>query len=229
VEGSLPFPAPDPVIGATTSFIEPSVVGGEELYLFDYSAPFPEVLLSEGFARQHCFSVKRARDQPGMVGLAFEPNRATTLDFDVEGVLWLPERSLEWPWIQFQYTRLPRQDELTDRRGQACWKDGCYHRRGPWYQYFPAVSVDERFGGRLHLARVDGLGWFVNRVRMQTPVVMRRRFLAIKPQYEHDLLLGRPIGPSQIGARNLLSVWYVLEETREVLEVKLIGDAAPGR
>lgn len=220
IAGLLRLGYPDEPGGEMGSFIRPSFEHADEHYLFDYFAPYPRLLLSEQFATYHCFSIRRSDDRPGMVGLEFKPNNEGGLRFDVEGVLWLPEEEATWPWIEFQYTRLPRQNELTDRRAQACWEDGCRNRRGAWFRYFPAVSVDERFGGRLDLAFVEDFGWIVNRVRLSTPVVLQRQRLAIKPQFEADLVAGRPITASHLAMRDLLTVWYVLEETHRVLAVR---------
>jgi hypothetical protein len=220
VAGALRVGYPEASGREMGSFIRPSFESADEHYLFDYFAPYPSLLLSEQFASHHCFSIRRSNHPPGMVGLEFRPNNEGSLRIDVEGVLWLPEEEAAWPWIEFQYTRLPRQDQLTDRRAQACWTDGCRNRRGPWFRYFPAVSVDERFGGRLDLAFVEDLGWMVHRVRMSTPVVLQRQRLAIKPQFEPDLVAGRPITSSHLAMRDLLIVWYVREETHRVLEVR---------
>jgi hypothetical protein len=69
--------------------------------------PNADVLLSDSFLETHCFWLTRdQRHQPGGIGLAFEPIRGRRVT-DVEGTLWLDERSAELRTLEFAYTRLP--------------------------------------------------------------------------------------------------------------------------
>lgn len=73
----------------------------------DYFAPDAEVLLGDGFVNTHCFTARDGGDeQPGLVGLVFEPAPNRTLS-DVEGVLWIEKASLELRFLDFKYAKLP--------------------------------------------------------------------------------------------------------------------------
>ena len=68
-----------------------------------YHAPDADVLLSAAFRRDHCYSLAaRSRDRRGLVGLAFAPLPERTTG-EVEGVLWLDERSFELRLVEFGY------------------------------------------------------------------------------------------------------------------------------
>ncbi len=72
----------------------------------DYYAPDADVLLGELFVNTHCFSVQDGGpDNPGLVGLAFEPEPRRKLP-DIAGVLWLDRQTLELRVLGFSYTRL---------------------------------------------------------------------------------------------------------------------------
>jgi hypothetical protein len=69
--------------------------------------PNADVLLSDSFLETHCFWLTRDdRRQPGGIGLSFAPIRGRRVA-DVEGTLWLDERSAELRTLEFVYTRLP--------------------------------------------------------------------------------------------------------------------------
>ena len=68
-----------------------------------YHAPDADVLLSGAFRRDHCYSLaERDRDRRGLVGLAFAPQPERT-GGEVEGVLWLDEKSFELRLVEFRY------------------------------------------------------------------------------------------------------------------------------
>lgn len=68
-----------------------------------YHAPDADVLLSAAFRRDHCYSLAdRPRNRRGLVGLAFAPLPERTTG-EVEGVLWLDERSFELRLVEFRY------------------------------------------------------------------------------------------------------------------------------
>ncbi|HSL69077.1 MAG TPA: carboxypeptidase-like regulatory domain-containing protein, partial [Longimicrobiales bacterium] len=74
--------------------------------------PDAELLLSNSFLTQHCFDLRRERDRPGLIGLAFEPLAERKLP-DIEGVLWLDATTGELRFIEYGYTNVPN---YTDRR-----------------------------------------------------------------------------------------------------------------
>ena len=84
-----------------------------------YYAPDAEVLLSDRFLADHCFSVQRgdgshARD----VGLAFQPVRGRTIP-DIRGVLWLDMATAELRALDFTYTWLPFEARAGDYGGSV--------------------------------------------------------------------------------------------------------------
>lgn len=84
---------------------------------YDYFGPDAEVLLSDVFMDTHCFRVVDAPDdEPGLIGLAFEPVRGRDLP-DVEGVLWVDRGSAELRRLDFTYTRVPFADVRPDAAG----------------------------------------------------------------------------------------------------------------
>ena len=82
-----------------------TVKGGDIVF----HGPDADVLLSDRFARDHCFSVV-ASDDPAqtLVGLAFRPpeRRQDTL-VDVSGTLWIDRATSELRHIEFAYVGLP--------------------------------------------------------------------------------------------------------------------------
>jgi hypothetical protein len=105
-----------------------------------YYAPDARVLLSERFARDHCFALRAAdADHPGMLGLYFEPVRLGQL-IDVKGVLWLDDSTSELRTLEYQYA---------SRRVDV---------------------PDDRFGGRLEFERLDNGAVIVRRWQMRVPV-----------------------------------------------------------
>ena len=71
-----------------------------------YFGPDAEVLLSDRFLSQHCFSLRRGTGvDAGLVGLAFEPV-PTRRRPDVSGVLWLDAKSSELRRVEWGYTRV---------------------------------------------------------------------------------------------------------------------------
>ena len=221
VAGPRPFPPADPDRLLTEGFILPSVPGGEELYLYDYHAPHPTVILSDAFLASHCFWVERDEEHEGMVGLAFGPNELELLEHDVEGVLWLPDTADAWPWIDFRYTRLPEEGRLRDRGGQGCWYGVCYNRRGLWDVYYPQAVIDERFDSRIDLARVEGVGWIVSRLVVRAPVARRQLRRALTSEAEWKINNPEQLERRDIQGQELLVMWYVMDQTREVLEVQV--------
>jgi hypothetical protein len=74
-----------------------------------YHAPDIEVLLSEMFVRDHCFSlVVGAGSKDGMLGVAFRPTSARRVS-DIAGVLWLDGTTRELRRLEFNYTDDPHE------------------------------------------------------------------------------------------------------------------------
>lgn len=109
----------------------------------EYYGPDAEVLLSEAFRRDHCYSVADGgRERPGLIGLAFEPVRGRTLP-DLRGTLWMDARTFELRFVEFEYSRLPYGD------------------------------VPARVGGEVHFARLSDGAWMVRRWYIRVPTYRR--------------------------------------------------------
>lgn len=98
-----------------------------------------EVLTSDAFLRDHCYRVASRRgDRAGLVGLAFEPvpDRRTT---DITGTMWVDSVSSELRFVEFRYTRVPRESDAP------------------------------RVGGEVHFARLPSGAWVVNHWFIRMP------------------------------------------------------------
>jgi hypothetical protein len=99
-----PFGIIDPGSLARLGYARGDIYSG-----FEFFGPDEGVLLSPEFARTHCFTVVRDATRQGEVGLGFKPsgNRKVA---DIQGVLWLDEKSSELRDMVFEYTNtgLPR-------------------------------------------------------------------------------------------------------------------------
>jgi hypothetical protein len=98
------------------------------------------VLLSDEFARDHCFRpVTGSRDRRGLTGLGFEPAMPRETG-DVRGTLWLDEKTFELRYLEFNYT------------GQS-----------------EAGADSAKIGGELHFARLPSGAWIVRRWFIRMP------------------------------------------------------------
>jgi hypothetical protein len=111
--------------------------------VLEYYGPDAEVLMSEAFLRDHCFTVvDGGRERPGFVGLAFEPVKNRRLP-DVRGTIWLDGRSFQLQLLDFQYTQIP------------------------------AAQYAERVGGQVYFARMPSGAWVVRRWFIRMPQYAR--------------------------------------------------------
>jgi hypothetical protein len=156
--------------------VEELVAGGYARQQSDgshvYYGPDADVLLSDPFLDTHCFRVvDGAPDEPGLVGLAFEPVRRGRLA-DIQGVLWLDRGAAELRRLDFTYTHIP---------GLA---------PGTW----GAAS------GRVEFERLATGVWIIRRWRIRMPVVELRDVLGRREAHVTELHEGggevrRVIGP----------------------------------
>ncbi|HUK64912.1 MAG TPA: hypothetical protein VLV15_16355, partial [Dongiaceae bacterium] len=106
-----------------------------------YAGPDADVLLSDAFARTHCFHVRLdAEKHPGLVGLAFTPARKVSFA-EVMGVIWLDSASARLRSVEFRHTNL-----------------------------FPEISP-LHYGGRIEFEQLAGGPWIVRRWYIRLPVV----------------------------------------------------------
>ena len=92
-----PFAAIDP-----GSLVDNGYVRGNEFVGWEYFGPDETVLLSDGFARTHCFRVVRDAARTGQLGVAFDPARGRRTA-DIRGVLWVDDKTSELREIVFRY------------------------------------------------------------------------------------------------------------------------------
>ena len=105
------------------------------------TGPDADVLLSDAFARTHCFNVRLYSDKhAGLVGLAFEPARKVHFP-EVTGVLWLDSASARLRFVEFRHTNM-----------------------------YPEVSP-LKYGGRMDFDELPGGLWIVKRWYIRLPVV----------------------------------------------------------
>lgn len=121
---------------AARGYVQPQ--GGDVLY----HGPDADVLLSDRFARDHCFSLVASNDPAQrLVGLAFRPpERRDTRLVDVSGTIWLDRASSELRHIEFAYEGLPVQQEGVGR-------------------------------GRVEYLRLPTGGWIIQRWEIHMPVI----------------------------------------------------------
>jgi hypothetical protein len=106
-----------------------------------YNAPDARVLLSDEFARDHCFRPHDGEGgKPGLRGVAFEPAQRGS-KVDIRGVFWLDSATSELRYLEYRYTGLP--------------------------SYVP----DERVGGRVDFQRLPAGAWIVQRWWIRMPTV----------------------------------------------------------
>jgi hypothetical protein len=92
-----PFGSPDP-----TSLVTLGYVRGDEHKGWSYFGPDEVVLLSDPFAATHCFRAVRDRKRPNQIGVAFQPIPKRKQS-DINGVIWLNERTSELREVEFRY------------------------------------------------------------------------------------------------------------------------------
>jgi hypothetical protein len=116
-----------------------------------YHAPDANVLLSDTFLSEHCFSLEDGN--PGgrpMIGLAFEPAPSRRLP-DIRGTLWVDASTYELRHVAYRYTRMR---ENADARGEvhfARLPDGTWIVRR-WFlrmpQYARFTTFETAMAGR---------------------------------------------------------------------------------
>ena len=116
---------------------------GEYEYFY---APDADVLVSDAFRRDHCYSVvEGGRDRRGLVGIGFEPSPRRKLP-DVSGTIWLDARTFELRFVEFRYTMMA-EFEGSDRVGgevhfaklaNGAWVTSRWFLRFPQYARFVA-------------------------------------------------------------------------------------------
>ncbi len=130
---------------------------------WSFFAPDAAVLLSDAFLNAHCFRLTAHDDDPGLLGLAFEPIRQSSLP-GIVGALWLERSSARLDHLTFRYTHL---------LGSVAHDVSIPH---------------EARGGRVEfLELADGI-WVVSRWHIRMPILRSER-LAFMGRVEERITL----------------------------------------
>jgi hypothetical protein len=135
---------------------------------FAFDAPSADLLLSDGFAAQHCFGLTGApRGHAGWLGITFAPRNTRDSVVDIRGVLWLDRASAELRRLEFDYTNLPPgKFKLCDPQPPRAQ----FHEPagGPICDSLPA-SDSLGLGGDADFVRLPTGEWLVVRWSIRTP------------------------------------------------------------
>jgi hypothetical protein len=116
-----------PFAAASPQFLE--TVGYVSRGDLTYFAPDARTLLSDAFARSHCFSlVPAAKNEKKLVGLAFAPTPERRQP-DVSGILWLDASTLALDHLVFSYVNDPSPIQAAGSGGRV---DFAQLRDGAW-------------------------------------------------------------------------------------------------
>lgn len=127
----------------------------------DYFAPDARALLSDHFQQDHCFWVTREdAPEPGWVGLAFEPAEGRDVP-EIEGVLWLDERTAELERLEFGYVNLPFPTSAHSGGGEVDFRR---LPSGPWIVRrwslrMPLIEREDIRMGRYHREELEVAGY----------------------------------------------------------------------
>lgn len=127
---------------------------------WEYFGPDAAVLLSDEFLDTHCFRLRSARDDPGALGLAFEPVRDTDHP-DIRGTLWLDRETAALQFLEFRYTWAEYAEAQGVARGRVEFKglpNGAWIVR-KWWIRMPKLSQD------VTMAKAGRTGVFVSGIR----------------------------------------------------------------
>lgn len=122
---SRPFKSLPPDSLARVGFV--SYVKGVDTF----TAPDAEVMLSDVFARTHCFQlVQKHPKHPEWLGIAFSPVDSKFGFSDIDGTLWLDRTNGELHRLDYRYTNLPKQVNAADPGG---WVEFAHLPNGLWF------------------------------------------------------------------------------------------------
>ena len=114
-----------------------------------FYAPDAEVLLSDAFLNEHCYSVVHSTERPTQVGLRIEPTRDRDR-IDILGTMWIDTLSARLTEFEFRYANLPPDipgEEAGGRLEFAYLPDGTW-LVSEWWIRMPRVGVRrDRFRG----------------------------------------------------------------------------------
>lgn len=117
-----PFVSADAEYLSSGGFVQGDLFVGQR----EYYAPDADVLLSDVFLSDHCFSIT-AHDEDRLVGLSFEPNRIGDIA-DIEGTLWVDTTTAELKSLDFRYANMTSVPE-NESGGHVSFE---YMQTGAW-------------------------------------------------------------------------------------------------
>jgi hypothetical protein len=127
-----------------------------------FFGPDASVLLSDPFLDSHCFRLVEDEDQPGAIGLAFEPVGDQGMA-DVEGTLWLDRETAHLKFLEFGYTNVANRITQGVARGRVEFErlpEGAWIIRRFWIQ---VPNLTSRIG-RTRLAGIHETGGEVTEI-----------------------------------------------------------------
>jgi hypothetical protein len=156
-------------------FIQLGFAGGDAFFAYHFLAPSVEMIVSEPFARTHCFDVTPEQASDGSLGLSFTPKGDSLTEYDVDGVLWVSRQPNQLPWIEFNFTQFPPAPTGAPLESTIDLNRHLRDVRAGRVSMYPypreLVKPDERFGGRLDWRLHDPGVWLPDLVEIRSPVV----------------------------------------------------------
>ncbi len=138
---------------------------------YSYTGPDAPVLLSDMFARLHCFGIREGQDdRAGYVGLSFEPVLGRSVP-EVAGVLWLDRQTAALRYLDYTYVNNPigiQSDKIGGRVEFERLPTGPWIVRR-WWIRMPIVGTRQRgfsdFMRESYLKTIEEDGGWVSEVR----------------------------------------------------------------
>lgn len=142
---SRPFVSEDAELLAEGGFIQGDLGGQRQYY-----APDADVLLSDLFLSQHCFSLVGGGERKEWLGLRFEPVRERAVP-DIVGTLWVDTTTAELQSMEFRYANVA-DIPPNESGGKVTFEvvpSGAWIV-SEWYIRMPKLALDERGGRRAY-------------------------------------------------------------------------------
>jgi hypothetical protein len=171
---------------------------------YSYVGPDAHVLLSDMFARSHCFGIRGERDdRAGHVGLSFEPLRGRSVP-EVAGVLWLDRRTAALRLLDYAYVNNPVGIESDKIGGRVEFE---HLPTGPWivrrwWIRMPVVGTRQRglsnFMRESYIKTIEEDGGWVSEVRTLNGEVIERAGVATLTGSVWNLRTAAPLPRARI-------------------------------
>ena len=171
---------------------------------YSYVGPDAHVLLSDMFARFHCFGLREGRDdRAGHVGLSFEPARGRSVP-EVAGVLWLDQRTAALRFLDYVYVNNPvgiESDKIGGRIEFERLPSGPWIVRR-WWIRMPVLGTRQRglsdFMRESYIKTIEEDGGWVSEVRTLNGEVIERSGVATLTGSVWNLRTAAPLPRARI-------------------------------